>query len=278
MELRRHPRGVVGCVVFLVIAACVVFAAPAGRRSQTSSPAATAVAMPVIYSPALQAQSEEKKATEEAPAASPGFGRQLAEASKEAAGEEENAQFKQSPSVRWLANLLGISPRGMFWLAYLINFAVILAIVVWFWRSSLPGVFRNRTSQIRKAMDEAQRASADANQRLASIESRLSRLDSEIRAMHQQAEQDGIAEEARIREASAEDARKIIASAEQEIAAVAKLAQRELTTYAAELAISLAQRQITVDPQRDQALVRTFAEELGADNGNAMPAGKDGHR
>jgi F-type H+-transporting ATPase subunit b len=278
MELKRHLKGVIGRFGFLLIAATVIFAVPEGCAAFVASPATTATSTPTLYSSALQTQSEEKKATEEAPAASPGFGKQLAEASKEAAGEEENAQFKQSPTVRWLANLLGISPRGMFWLAYLINFAVIIALVVWFWRSSLPGMFRNRTSQIRKAMDEAQRASTDANQRLGVIESRLSRLDTEIQAMHQQAEQDAIAEEVRIREAAAEDARKIIASAEQEIAAVAKVAQRELKTYAAELAISLARRQITVDAHSDEALVRTFAEELGAENGNSIPAGKDGHR
>ena len=51
-------------------------------------------------------------------------------------------------------------------------------------------------------------------------------------------------------------------SAEQEIAAAAKLARRELTNYAANLAVSLAAKQIKVDPATDQALVQDFAREL----------------
>ena len=69
-------------------------------------------------------------------------------------------------------------------------------------------------------------------------------------------------EEARIRAAADEDARKIVEGAEQEIAAAAKSARRDLVAYAADLAVSLAQRQIHVDAGTDQALVRNFADRL----------------
>ena len=52
-----------------------------------------------------------------------------------------------------------------------------------------------------------------------------------------------------------------------DIAAAAKLARRELTTYAANLAVSLAARQIEVDPATDQALVQGFARELSPKSG-----------
>ncbi|HYL15109.1 MAG TPA: ATPase, partial [Terriglobales bacterium] len=67
------------------------------------------------------------------------------------------------------------------------------------------------------------------------------------------------------------DARKIIQSAEQEIAAAAKSARRELKAYAADLAVSMAQRQIRVDSDTDQALVRTFADQLGSTDSNGRP-------
>ena len=54
---------------------------------------------------------------------------------------------------------------------------------------------------------------------------------------------------------------------QQEIAAAAKLARRELTNYAANLAVSLAARQIKVDPATDQALVQGFARELSPKSG-----------
>ena len=76
-------------------------------------------------------------------------------------------------------------------------------------------------------------------------------------------EADLAAEEARIKAAAEEDGRKIVESAEQEIAAAAKAARRDLTNYAADLAISLAKKQIHVDTSTDSSLVRSFADRLG---------------
>jgi F-type H+-transporting ATPase subunit b len=201
------------------------------------------------------------------------LGSELAKESREAAGEEKNQteQFKKSSSVMLLARLTGLSLQHAYWLAVLINFGVIAAAIIWFSRSHLPGVFRNRTASIQKAMEEARKASQEANQRLADIEARLSRLDVEIGTMRAAAEKEAAAEEARIKAASEEDARKIIQSAEQEIAAAAKSARRELKAYAADLAVSMAQRQIRVDSDTDQALVRTFADQLGSTDSNGPP-------
>ena len=164
---------------------------------------------------------------------------ELAKESREAAGEEQD-QFKHSASVQLVAKLTGLSLEHAYWLCVLFNFAVVAGTVVYFSKKNLPNVFRNRTASIQKAMQEARQASEDANRRLAEIETRLSRLDSEIAAMGAAAEKEAIAEEARIKAAAEEDARKIVESAEHEIAAAAKLARRELTSYAANLAVSLA--------------------------------------
>ena len=184
---------------------------------------------------------------------------------REAAGEDENAQFKHSASVQRVARITGLSLQNAYWLCLLVNFAVVAGLIVWVSRKNLPGVFRNRTAQIQRAMEEARRASADANQRLADIGARLSKLDAEIAAMRAAAEKEAVAEEARIKAAAEEDARKIIQAAEQEIAAAAKTARRELKAYAASLAVSLAAQQIRVDPASDQALVQDFAAQLAAD-------------
>ena len=125
-------------------------------------------------------------------------------------------------------------------------------------------MFRDRTAAIQKAMQEAQKASEEARRRLAEIESRLMKLDVEIGTMRDAAEKEGAAEEARIQAAAEEDARKIVTAAEQEIAAAAKAARRQLTAYAADLAVGLARKQIHVDAATDQALVRKFAGQLGA--------------
>jgi F-type H+-transporting ATPase subunit b len=113
-------------------------------------------------------------------------------------------------------------------------------------------------------MQEAQKASEEARRRLAEIESRLMKLDVEIGMMRDAAEKEGAAEEVRIKAAAEEDARKIVASAEQEIASAAKAARRQLTAHAADLAVGLAQKQIRVDAVTDQGLVRNFSGQLGA--------------
>jgi F-type H+-transporting ATPase subunit b len=196
---------------------------------------------------------------------------ELAQASREAAGEEDN--FSQYPSVMFLARHLGIRPFVAFWLSIIFNFAVVAGAIAYFLKKYLPGAFRNRTASIQKAMSEAQRSSEEARRRLAEIEKRLSRLDSEIAKMREAAETEAASEETKIRIAAEQDTRKIIEAAEQEIAAAGNLARRELKAYAAEIAVALAQQKLHVDAGTDEALVRSFASQL---NGSTPKSGKGG--
>jgi F-type H+-transporting ATPase subunit b len=202
-----------------------------------------------------------------------GVAQQLVKETREAAGEDENAEFKHSGAVRLISKLTGLDTESAYWLCVALNFAVVAGVILWLSKKNLPGVFRKRTASIQKAMADARKTSEEANQRLRDIESRLSRLDAEIGEMRASAERDAAAEEARIRAAAAEDASKIIASAEQEIAAAAKSARRELTAYAADLAVALARKQIHVDAATDQVLVRSFAQQITASDG-ASKGGK----
>lgn len=225
------------CVLWLLLAVALVHAQSEPRAQSPSS-----------------AQSSQQQSF------SPG--QEIVKESREAAGEEDDtAKFKRSAAVRYVARVTG-SVESAYWVCLLFNFAVIAALILWFSRKSLPGMFRDRTASIRKAMEEARQASAEANERLGSIEKRLSRLDDEIGAMRAAAEKEAAAEEERIKAATAEEARKIADAAGQEIAAAAKTARRELTAYAADLAVSLATKQIHVDAATDQGLVRRFADQL----------------
>jgi F-type H+-transporting ATPase subunit b len=186
----------------------------------------------------------------------------LAHQSKEAAGEDQAAEFRRSPSVQWVAQKTGLSLENAYWLSMAVNFAIIAGVLLWASKKFLPGMFRSRTESIQKAMAEARKASEEAQLRLTDIESRLSKLDSEIAAMQKQAERDTSDEEARIKAATEEDVRKVIEAAEQDIVAAGKAARRELTRYAADLAVSLAQTQIQVNDSQDEALLRGFARQL----------------
>lgn len=195
------------------------------------------------------------------------IGGELVKESREAAGEDKNEALKHAPAVQWISKKTGLSVHGAYLVVVFLNFAIIAGIVVYFGRKHLPGMFRNRTADIQKAMEEARKASAEANRRLAEIEARLTRLDVEIGTMQANAEKEVEAEEQRIATATQDETRKIVEGAEQEIAAAAKLARRELKAFAADLAVNLASKQINVDAKTDQALVDRFAHELTQNGG-----------
>ncbi len=184
---------------------------------------------------------------------------------KEAPAEDETTPFKHSASVKLLAKITGLSLDGAYWLAVVLNFAIVAGVIVWFSKKNLPAMFRGRTATIQKSLEEARTASADANRRLAEIESRLKHLGEEIGQMQATAEANAAAEEQRIKAAAEEDARRIVESAQQDIAAAARAARRELTAHVADLAVTLASKQIRVDASTDQALVRRFAKDLASD-------------
>ena len=197
---------------------------------------------------------------------SPGMNAQAAPESNpespEAGGESSTAQFKHSASVRILSRLTGLDLEHAYWFAMLVNFAIVVVVIVWVSKKNLPGAFRNRTASIQKALEEARRASEDANRRMREVETRLSKLDDELKTMRTTAEQEAAAEEHRIQAAAEEDAKRIVATSEQEITAALRSARRELRSYAADLAVSLAKKQIHVDTTTDQELVQNFAQEL----------------
>lgn len=215
--------------------------------------------------PENQASPEPQKPPEHA--AEPRSAQQeLVEASKEAAGEEdENAQFRQSPSVHFVARLTRTSLATAYWLCVGLNFAVIAALIFLGMKKALPAAFRDRSASIQKAIEEARKASDEANRRLGDIESRLARLDQEIAGMGTTAEAEARQEEERIQAAAEEDRKKVVQTAEQEIAAAARSARSQLKAFAAELAVGLAEKKITVGASEDRELVRSFAEQLGKD-------------
>lgn len=192
-------------------------------------------------------------------------GQELAEESKKAEGEDEDAAFKYSASVRWFASHTGMSKEAAYWVFLVINFLIIAVLVVWGWKKSVPAMFRTRTQTIQRGMEDARAASEEAQRRLADVEARLAKLDSEIAAMRSTAERDGKAEEERLRASAEEERKRIVDGAEQEIAAAAKQMRGELKRYASELAVGLAEKKIQVSAADDEALLQRFTEQLAED-------------
>jgi F-type H+-transporting ATPase subunit b len=232
----------------LLVIACLLLVRPA-RALQQSAP-----------EPAQQASEPKKTAP---------ISEEIVKEKREAGEEEEeeNANLKHAKPVQWLARKIDWSIHGTHLLLSVLNFLIVVIVVAWAGAKFLPGVFRSRTSAIQQALQEARAASQDAGRRLADIETRLRQLDVEIGQMQATAEKEAVAEEDRIKNAAEDDVRKVVRAAEQEIAAAAKHARRELSTHTAGLALALARQQIHVDSNTDQVLVRSFASGLASSTG-----------
>jgi F-type H+-transporting ATPase subunit b len=212
-------------------------------------------------SPAKGEPSGVKPATEETKSTEQASGQ---EAGKEKESDPTEA-LKQSSLVKWIAHVTGLSVDAAYWVCVVLNFAVVLGVLVWLLRKTLPAAFKNRTELIQKRIEEARKASEEARRRLSEVEGRLSRLDVEITEMRREAEENGLAEEKRVLAGAEDERRRIVAAAEQEITMAANAARRDLKSYAAELAVDLAAKKIQVGRDADQTLVREFTTHLGKD-------------
>jgi F-type H+-transporting ATPase subunit b len=179
---------------------------------------------------------------------------------KEAAGGEE--AFRQSPSVIKLGGMLGMKPGTASAVFEWFNALVLFAAVGYGLAKMLPKAFRTRTEGIQKNLVEARVATEEARARLSAVEARLGKLDGEIAALRSENEKAAAEEEAHIHATIEEEKRRIVQSAEQEIAAASAAAQRDLRAYAAGIAVDRAAAQLNITPEDDRVLIANFAGKL----------------
>ena len=214
---------------------------------------------------ALPAQEANQPSLQKSASGETATGKKAGDANKGVAQILAKTTDQSAHSAETWGRKLGLGPAVSFAISLALNFAGIALFVYLLVRSKLPQAFRDRTAAIKKGIQEAQAASADATRRLTDIEVRLSRLDSEVEEIRRSAEQEAAAEEERILQAAQGDKQKVVEAAEAEIQAIARNARRELKGYAASLAVDLAARRIHVDEPTDHALVRDFVDRLGKD-------------
>ncbi|HLJ89236.1 MAG TPA: ATP synthase F0 subunit B [Candidatus Angelobacter sp.] len=190
-----------------------------------------------------------------------------ASASKESAKTEapQEDPARNSAGVKLVARLTGLDVNKAYWLCVGLNFAIVAGGLWFLGRRSIPALFKGRSASIQQRMEEARKTGEDARRRLAEVEGRLSRLDADIEEMRQEAEKAATAEEQRVMAAVEQERRRIVQSAEQEIALASNAARRDLKAFAAGLAVDLAEKKIQIGVSADQTLVREFTQQLGKD-------------
>jgi len=144
------------------------------------------------------------------------------------------------------------------------NFVVLAAGLGYLAGKNAGPFFDSRARQIRKDIVEGDDLRTRAENRLAEVERRLASLESDIAQLRDEAQREGEAETERLARHSAGEIAKIQAHAQREIDSAGKAARVELKRYAAELAVTLAERQIRarMTPETKDSLVRGFVRDL----------------
>ena len=144
------------------------------------------------------------------------------------------------------------------------NFAILAGGLGYLIRKNAGPFFTGRTAEIRRSIDDAEKAQAGAEARMKEVDARLANLGAEIAALKETAAREQAAETDRLRAQTAADLEKVQLHGRQEIAAAGKAARAELKRYAAQLALGLAEQKIRqrVTPETQDSLVREFAERL----------------
>jgi F-type H+-transporting ATPase subunit b len=149
-------------------------------------------------------------------------------------------------------------------IAKIVNFAILGGILVYFLKTPIATYLAARDTAIRQDLVTAAELRSTAAAQLAEIDRKLQALPAELEKLRVQGEQDVTAEQARIAQAAADERERLIAQTHREIEARLRVAKRQLTEHAAELAVQVAEERIkrTITPDDQLRLVDRYAAQL----------------
>src|SRR5687768_12274075 len=149
--------------------------------------------------------------------------------------------------------------------AKLANFAILAGVLVYFLRTPIAAYLSARATTIRSELVAASDLRAMATAQLAEIERKLQTLPAELDALKKQGAEDVVAEQARIAQAAAVERERLIQQTRREVETRLRVARRELTEHAAQLAVQVAEARIkrTITPEDQLRLVERYTTQLG---------------
>jgi F-type H+-transporting ATPase subunit b len=149
-------------------------------------------------------------------------------------------------------------------IAKIVNFAILGGVLVYFLKTPISTYLVSRSTQIRQDLVTAAELRSTAAAQLTDIDRKLQALPAELEKLRIQGEEDVRAEQARIAQAAAAERERLIAQTHREIEARLRIARRQLTEHAAELAIKVAEERIkrTITPDDQLRLVDRYAAQL----------------
>ena len=172
--------------------------------------------------------------------------------------QKELNVYRHSPLVAKIGQKMGMDVETTAKVFEAANFLIILLAIVIPIARIVPKMLRKRSETLSHDIQTAREATADANTRLSAVEAKLVGLDAEIQKYRAQIEQESQEDEKRIKASIGEESARIVAAAEQEITMAAAQARRGLRHFAADLAITQAEKQLVLTPETDRALIDEF--------------------
>jgi F-type H+-transporting ATPase subunit b len=151
------------------------------------------------------------------------------------------------------------------WLPRLVNFAIIVGALVYFLRKPVRDMFKNRTAEIAKAMEESRDARERAVAALAEMERKAREMDAETRAMIADAQVRGEKD----KQALIEEGRNIVRDIQAQVKIGADIevqkAKADLAIEASRLAVDLAEGKIkdTLTSQDHERIVKDYITSVG---------------
>jgi F-type H+-transporting ATPase subunit b len=149
-------------------------------------------------------------------------------------------------------------------IARFVNFAILAGVLFYLLRSPLAGYLTERSGQIRSDLVNAAAMKQAAAAQIEDIDRRMKALPGELEALRKQGAEEIAAEEARIRTAAAAERDRLLEQARREIDMQVKVAERELVSHAADLAVGVATERIknTITDDDQKRLVDRYAQQL----------------
>lgn len=149
-------------------------------------------------------------------------------------------------------------------IARLVNFGILAGTLVYLLRPLIGKYLRDRHSQIRRDLVNAAELKRSAATEMEEIDRKMKALPGELEALRAQGAQEIAAEEERIRTAAAVERDRLLEQARREIELQVKVAERELVSHAADLAVGVATERIkkTITDDDRKRLVDRYVDQL----------------
>ncbi len=150
--------------------------------------------------------------------------------------------------------------------ARLVNFGVLAGSLVYLLRSPLAGYLANRRAQIQSDLVNAAEMKQAAAAQIEEIDRKMKALPGDLEALRKQGGEEIAAEEARIQAAASAERERLLEQARREIDLQVKVAERELVSHAADLAVGVATARIktTITADDQERLVDRYVQQLGS--------------